>query len=89
MLDLDNPRKVLARASEWAFAPETDYEQRGLVPNCVFTCGALVRGDQVWMYYGAADTTIGLAIARTPDLLGFVREHDFLRRIGREKGMAS
>ena len=89
LLDLENPRKVLARASEWVFAPETDYEQRGLVPNVVYTCGAICRGDEVWMYYGAADTVIGLAIAKTSDLLTFVQEHDFLHRVGRAKGMAA
>ena len=30
------------------------------------------------MYYGGADTVIGLAIARTADLVDFVLEHDFL-----------
>ncbi len=87
LLEMENPRKVLARAARWAFAPQTDYEQRGLVPGVVYTCGALLRGDEVWMYYGAADTVIGLAIAKTSDLLAFVREHDFLHRVGRQKGM--
>jgi len=87
LLDRDNPRRVLARASEWVFAPETDYEQRGLVPNVVYTCGAVRRGDEVWMYYGAADTVVGLAIAQVSDLLTFVREKDYLSRIGLEKGM--
>ncbi|MBI3945428.1 MAG: glycosidase [Armatimonadetes bacterium] len=87
LLDANDPRKVLARASEWVFAPETEYEQRGLVPNVVFTCGAVCRGDEVWMYYGAADTAIGLAVAKTADLLAFVRRHDFMRKVGHEKGM--
>ena len=89
LLDLDDPRKVLARASRWVFAPETDYEQRGLVPSVVYSCGALLRGDEVWMYYGAADTVIGLAVAKVPELLNFAQQHDFLYRIGRQKGMAS
>ena len=78
LLDLQDPRKVLARASEWVFAAEADYELRGLVPNVVYTCGALCRGDEVWMYYGAADTVVALAIARVSDLLAFVREHDLV-----------
>lgn len=87
LLELQDPRKVLARATEWVFAPETPYELHGLVPNVVFTCGALLRGEEVWMYYGAADTVIALAIARLPELLAFVRENDYLSRIGRQKGM--
>jgi predicted GH43/DUF377 family glycosyl hydrolase len=53
----------------------------------VYTCGALLRGDQIWMYYGAADTVVGLAIANVKELLRFVEEYDFISRVGRGKGM--
>jgi len=87
LLDPLDPRKVTARACEWIFAPEAEYEHRGLVPNVVYTCGAIVRGDEIWMYYGAADTVIGLAIAKTRDVLDFVQSKNYLPRIGHEKGM--
>jgi len=87
LLDKDDPRKVLLRASEWVFAPEETYERQGLVNNVVFTCGAVLRGDEIWMYYGAADTVIGLAVAKLSDLLEFVESHDYQRRIGKAKGM--
>jgi beta-1,4-mannooligosaccharide/beta-1,4-mannosyl-N-acetylglucosamine phosphorylase len=87
LLDLDNPRKVIARSSEWVFGPEAEYEQKGLVPNVVYTCGAILRGGEVWMYYGAADTSVALATADLKDLLSFVHETDFLRHVGRQKGM--
>jgi len=87
LLDLEDPRKVLFRSSECVFSPETEYETSGLIPNVVYTCGALLRGDQVWMYYGAADTVIALAIANIKELLTFVEEYDFISRIGRRKGM--
>jgi predicted GH43/DUF377 family glycosyl hydrolase len=88
LLDRNDPRIVLARASDWVFGPEADFEQRGLIPNVVYTCGAVCRDDEVWMYYGAADTVVGLACAKVEDLLAFVREHDYLHQVGREKGMA-
>jgi beta-1,4-mannooligosaccharide/beta-1,4-mannosyl-N-acetylglucosamine phosphorylase len=87
LLDRDNPRRVLARCAQWVFSPEAEYEQRGLTPNVVYACGALTRGDDIWLYYGAADTVIGLATARTRDLLDFCLEHDYLHHVGREKGM--
>jgi predicted GH43/DUF377 family glycosyl hydrolase len=49
------------------------YERIGHGMNVVFTCGAFVRGDEVWMYYGAADTCIGLATAKLSDLLQATR----------------
>jgi predicted GH43/DUF377 family glycosyl hydrolase len=87
LLDGDDPRKLVRRAAHWAFAPEADYEKQGFAPNCVYTCGALERGDEIWMYYGCADTCIGLAIAKTADLLRFLHQHDFLERTGVSKGM--
>ncbi|MCL5104457.1 MAG: glycosidase [Armatimonadetes bacterium] len=87
LLAHDNPRMVLARASDWVFAPEAEYEQRGLVGGVVYTCGTISRGDEVWMYYGAADTVVGLATATTKNLLAFVDEHDFIRFTGHSKGM--
>lgn len=87
LLARDNPRMVLARASDWVFAPEADYEQLGLLPGVVYTCGTITRGDELWMYYGAADTVVGLATGKVSKLLDFVQDHDFLKRTGRSKGM--
>lgn len=58
LLDLDEPHKIIARGKEPIFVPEAEYETTGFVPNVVFTCGALVEGDKVSIYYGAADTVI-------------------------------
>jgi len=87
VLDRDNPRKVVARSTSWAFSPEAAYEQSGQIGNVVYTCGALLRGDETWVYYGAADTVIGLATAKTSELIDFCLENDYLNIIGREKGM--
>ncbi|CDM64244.1 glycoside hydrolase family 130 protein [Pyrinomonas methylaliphatogenes] len=74
LLDLDDPTRVIARCRHPAFSPNAPYERVGNGMNIVFTCGALLRGDEVWMYYGAADTCIGLATAKLNDLLEFARE---------------
>lgn len=87
LVDLEDPRKVLARASDWVFAPMEPYETSGAAPNVVFTCGATVRDGEVWMYYGAADTNVALARARLDDLLSFVWKYNYLQETGRDKGM--
>lgn len=73
LLDLDDPSKVIARCDHPVFSPNTPYERVGHGMNVVFTCGAFVRGDEVWLYYGAADTCIGLATAKLDDLLQAAR----------------
>ena len=58
LLDLNEPHKVIARSLEPILRPEADYEVNGFVPNVVFTCGALVDGDRLSVYYGCADTSM-------------------------------
>jgi beta-1,4-mannooligosaccharide/beta-1,4-mannosyl-N-acetylglucosamine phosphorylase len=43
--------------------PTESYEFMGRVPNVVFPCGAIAdyEQDRLRIYYGAADTCIGLA----------------------------
>lgn len=38
----------------------------------VFPSGGFVRGDDLWVYYGAADSCICLATARLSDILEVV-----------------
>ena len=59
LLDLKNPRRVLARSREPILVPEAPYEKQGYVPNVVFSCGEIVRPDgTLWIYYGGADRVI-------------------------------
>ena len=67
LLDLDDPGIVLARQSEPILEPELDWEIHGHVPNVVFSCGQVVLGDDVYVYYGAADSSIGVAAMRLSD----------------------
>jgi beta-1,4-mannooligosaccharide/beta-1,4-mannosyl-N-acetylglucosamine phosphorylase len=75
LLDLDDPTVVLRRSDEWAFGPQAPYERSGDVPQVVFPSGALVDppADRLDLYYGAADTVVGLATARFSDVLDYVR----------------
>lgn len=54
---------LLARAADPIFEPLEKYEQEGEVANVVFSCGTVVRGDTLFLYYGAADKVIGVATA--------------------------
>ncbi len=69
LLDHDDPRVVIGRLREPLLTPEAPYEKMGNVPNVIFPSGALVGGDMLTMYYGAADTTVCAAMVSLPDLL--------------------
>ena len=82
LLDLADPTVVIYRSPNAILEPEEKYEEgepgRDWVPNVVFTCGAvpgeaekemLDTDDELFVYYGAADSVIGVATARVGDLI--------------------
>ena len=76
LLDLNDPSVVLCHTKNFVLWPEYDYEMKGRVMNVVFTCNALLDEEgTVWVYYGAADTNIGLAKAKLDDLINACLEN--------------
>lgn len=69
LLDLKDPTIVLARTTDPIFEPTEAYEIRGQVGYVVFPCGAVVRGDDIYMYYGGADSVIDVATISLKKLL--------------------
>jgi len=71
LLDLENPCNVIARSKNNILEPRYIYEYVGQVPNVVFPSGMIVKeydqegfaklDSEVFIYYGAADTSVGLA----------------------------
>lgn len=61
LLDLKNPSLVISRSVDALLEPLEEYERKGMVPNAVFSCGAVARGDTLFIYYGGADTVLGVA----------------------------
>ena len=69
LLDLNDPRKVVKRQREFILEPREKWELKGDVNDVVFTCGAVLLGTELSVYYGCADTVIGLARADIADWL--------------------
>ena len=69
LLDLTSLSKILYRSPEPIFEPKELYEKEGYVPNVVFTCGAVEKDSQYFVYYGAADKVVGLATIGKEELL--------------------
>jgi predicted GH43/DUF377 family glycosyl hydrolase len=69
LLDLKDPSIILARRKVPILQPETPYELYGQVNNVVFPCGAVVIGEDLFVYYGGADSVIGVATMKLTELL--------------------
>ncbi|MCI0747859.1 MAG: glycoside hydrolase family 130 protein [Verrucomicrobia subdivision 3 bacterium] len=72
LLEGENPRRVLGRRGQ-VFVPETDFEREGFVPNVVFPTGVVQNGDKLLVFYGAADTFVGIVEFSLDEILHRVR----------------
>ncbi|MGB4655361.1 MAG: glycoside hydrolase family 130 protein [Bacteroidales bacterium] len=84
--DLNDPSVVIARSRDNILEPRETYELVGQVPNVVFPSGIIVEefdengfaknNSEVKVYYGAADTSIGLATATVEELINACYQGD-------------
>ena len=63
LLDLDDPKRVIGFLPKPLIEPDEN-EREGYVPNVVYTCGALLHGEQLIVPYGFSDA--GVAVAQVP-----------------------
>jgi len=77
ILDLHEPWKVRYRSRKYLLAPTEPYEMVGDVPNVLFPNSAIVdwKTRQVALYYGGADTVVGLAHADIDELMKFIKKN--------------
>jgi predicted GH43/DUF377 family glycosyl hydrolase len=75
LLDLHDPTRLIRRTDEWIFGPKAPYEREGDVDDVVFPCGWVRKANEVFMYYGAADSRICLATADFDKLVDFVLKY--------------
>jgi predicted GH43/DUF377 family glycosyl hydrolase len=69
LFDEKNPAKLIAKLPYPLFSPEEDYELSGHVNNVVFPTGTAVFDDRLYIYYGAADSHIGVASVNLKELI--------------------
>ena len=83
LLDLYDPARVIARGAFNILEPRESWELAGQVPNVVFPSGMVVEEVDaegyadpdavVRLYYGAADTVVGLASTTVAELVADAR----------------
>ncbi|HEX9069631.1 MAG TPA: hypothetical protein VF807_12745 [Ktedonobacterales bacterium] len=67
ILDLEDPTRVLYRSPHPILEPDAPYEAAGRVSHVVFPTATDLHPDgRLDVYYGAADSRIGLASTKTP-----------------------
>ena len=88
ILDIDNPSKVLYRCENFLLTPEQWYEERGFVPNVTFPCATIHDSEsgKIAIYYGCADSYVGLAFTTLDEIVGYIKEHSVVSSTDTEIG---
>jgi predicted GH43/DUF377 family glycosyl hydrolase len=68
LLDKKDPSKVIGR-TPLPILSAADEDREGYVPNVVYTCGAIRVGDDLFMPYGVADSSVAFAFIPIKGLL--------------------
>lgn len=77
LLDSEDPSRVIARSASPLLSPESDFERAGFYSNTVFSNGMVAHPhfpDQLLVYYGAADQSVGVCTVSVSQLLSTLRE---------------
>ncbi|MES3030847.1 MAG: hypothetical protein V4697_00330 [Patescibacteria group bacterium] len=68
LLDLNNPRKMISRCKEPLLMPDMWYEN-DWKPGVVYACGAVVKDEKLFVYYGGGDKHVCVASAPLSEVL--------------------
>lgn len=88
ILDIDQPSKIKYRCQTYLLTPETPYEERGFVPNVCFPCATIHDPEtgRIALYYGAADSVVGLAFCELDDIIDYIKENSKVTETDTEIG---
>ena len=71
ILDEKDPTKILYNSNQPILEPDEWYENEGYKSGVVYSCGAVIKDGQLFVYYGGADKVSCVA---TTDLNRFLKE---------------
>ena len=89
ILDIDHPSVVKYRCETFLLTPEEWYEEKGFVPNVCFPCATIHDSatGRIALYYGAADSYVGLAFTTLDQIVDYIKEHSVVRDTDTEIGI--
>jgi len=75
LLDLEDPTRELCRSHGPILEPEEYYENDGHKWGVIYSCGAVIKDDQIFVYYGGADKFVCVATAPLKQFLDNLKQN--------------
>jgi predicted GH43/DUF377 family glycosyl hydrolase len=74
LLDLEDPTRVISCSATPVLEPDMVYENSGFKPGVVYLSGAVVKGGELLVYYGASDNYVCVASCGLEEFLRTLTE---------------
>ncbi len=74
VLDHDDPTKIKYRCKHPLLEPDKRYENEGFKSGVVYSCGAVIKDEKLYVYYGGADTVSCVAHIKVKKLLNNLKK---------------
>jgi len=75
ILDSKDPKKILYRSRGPILEPDAHYENSGFKSGVVYSCGAVVKDNELYVYYGGSDSVTCVAMADLDHFLDDLRRN--------------
>lgn len=75
ILDANDPTNILYRSRVPVLEPEEWYENTGWKSGVIYSCGAVVKDGELYVYYGGADSVACVAVANLDYFLDELVRH--------------
>lgn len=75
LLDHDDPTRVIARSHLPILSPDMWFENEGHKAGVAYPCGAVNMHNNLYVYYGGADTVVCVAGAKTDQFVKNLKKH--------------
>ena len=73
LLDLNDPSKIIGRLKKPLLVPMEE-EREGYVPNVVYSCGAMIHGENLVVPYAMSDSRTAFALVKVDELLALLKK---------------
>lgn len=89
ILDARDPTKVLYRSARPILEPDADYENSGFKSGVVYSCGAVIKDGELYVYYGGGDSVTCVAMANIDQFLDDMKTHGTPKLVPEKKTRVS
>ncbi|OIO29989.1 hypothetical protein COX93_01715 [Candidatus Nomurabacteria bacterium CG_4_10_14_0_2_um_filter_30_12] len=79
ILDFNDPTRILYKSKNPILEPDEYYENEGFKAGVIYSCGAVVKDGELFVYYGGADSVVCVASVDLSSLIEDLKKNKIVK----------